>query len=257
MASSQLNSAVRRLQQQLRQAEQQERRRLQAINDYNRKVQQHNRQVVQAVNDYNRRAADHNRRAAQQVSSHNQNVVAYNRQVDASHQQAIAALNAARRTVRYTPQEDELVSRVRDAVEALPVGRACDVFLSYARIDGAAVAEELREALESLGVSVWFDEAEMKPGQSMARQMDLGLAKARSGVVLLTPAYITGRFWTERELGVLLHKNTVIPVLHAVTFGDVSYSGMLGDLVGFTTTADDVATIAAKIAGAVLPEQAA
>jgi len=63
--------------------------------------------------------------------------------------------------------------------------------------------------------------------------MDAGLRKARSGIALLTPAYLAGRFWTERELGVLLSKETLIPVLHNVTFEDVrQYSGILPDLAG-------------------------
>jgi hypothetical protein len=135
----------------------------------------------------------------------------------------------------------------------LPPRVTIEVFLSYAEIDGAETAAALRGALEGLDVSVWFDEVAIQPGKSMSRQMDMGLAKARSGVVVLTPAYITGRFWTHRELGALLHKSTVIPVLHAVTFEDVStFSGILGDLAGFTTAKDDVETIAAKIAAAVM-----
>src|SRR5215207_4944625 len=75
---------------------------------------------------------------------------------------------------------------------------------------------------------------------------------ARAGVALLTPAYLAGRFWTERELGALLHKETLIPVLHGVTFADVAeYSGIFPDLAGFTTELDAVPEIAAKIAGAV------
>jgi hypothetical protein len=83
--------------------------------------------------------------------------------------------------------------------------------------------------------------------------MDQGLQKARAGIVLLTPAYIAGRFWTERELGALLHKDTLIPVLHGVTFNEVSeYSGILPDLAGFETSRDPVDVIAEKIAAAVV-----
>lgn len=64
--------------------------------------------------------------------------------------------------------------------------------------------------------------------------MDRGLQRARAGVVLLTPANVAGRFWTERELGALLHKALLIPVLHNVTFAEVAeYSGILPDLAGF------------------------
>jgi hypothetical protein len=92
-------------------------------------------------------------------------------------------------------------------------------------------------------------------GKSQALQMDKGLQKARAGIALLTPAYLVGRFWTERELGALLHKETLIPVLHGVTFDEVAeYSGILPDLAGFETARDSVEVIAQKIAAAVLRE---
>jgi len=85
--------------------------------------------------------------------------------------------------------------------------------------------------------------------------MDAGLRKARAGIALLTPGYLTGRFWTERELGALLCKETLIPVLHNVTFEDVRrYSGILPDLAGFTTVKDTVPEIAEKIAAAILAD---
>jgi hypothetical protein len=83
--------------------------------------------------------------------------------------------------------------------------------------------------------------------------MDQGLQKARAGIVLLTPAYLVGRFWTERELGALLHKETLVPVLHGVTFAEVAaYSGILPDLAGFETSRDSTEVIAQKVAAAVL-----
>lgn len=64
---------------------------------------------------------------------------------------------------------------------------------------------------------------------------------------------MVGRFWTERELGALLHKETLIPVLHGVTFNEVAqYSGILPDLAGFETSRDSVEVIAEKIAAAVV-----
>lgn len=51
----------------------------------------------------------------------------------------------------------------------------------------------------------------------------------------------------------MLSKETLIPVLHNVTFEDVKhYSGILPDLAGFTTAQDSIADIAKKIAAAVL-----
>ncbi|MFD5824301.1 toll/interleukin-1 receptor domain-containing protein [Lentzea sp. NPDC060358] len=212
----------------------------QAVAQEARRIDQQNQR---AVADYNRKVASHNRAAEQ----HNKKVVAdINRSLQA---------RSTRPTVRYTVHERQLVDRVHEAVAGLD-NREYDAFLSYARIDGAEVATELRENLAEFGVSVWFDEVAIIPGKSLALQMDQGLRRAKSGIALLTPAYLTGRFWTQRELGALLHKNTLIPVLHNVTFKDVAeYSGILPDLAGFTTENDSVRDIAVKIASAILPDE--
>lgn len=208
-----------------------ERQQQRAIDDHNRKVDQHNRKV----------AADYNREVGK-VNAHNQAVVAdLNRQ-----------LRAATSGPRYTVTEQTLADRIQEAV-ALQDDREWDTFLSYARIDGGTIGEALRQHLERLGVSVWFDEIAVQPGKSQALQMDKGLQKARAGIVLLTPAYLVGRFWTERELGALLAKETLIPVLHGVTFDEVKeYSGILPDLAGFETSRDSLDVIAEKIAAAVM-----
>jgi hypothetical protein len=64
-----------------------------------------------------------------------------------------------------------------------------------------------------------------------------GVARSRIGVVLITPAFLEGRYWTERELGALISsRRRVIPILDGVTFDDLArYSPLLADLVGLTT----------------------
>src|SRR5207245_642721 len=111
----------------------------------------------------------------------------------------------SRSRITYTTEERHLADRVQEAISFQDT-REYDVFLSYARIDGSHTAQQLRANLEDLGVSVWFDEVAIHPGKSQALQMDQGLRRAQAGVVLLTAAYLAGRFWTERELGALLHK---------------------------------------------------
>ena len=172
--------------------------------------------------------------------------------VDARNKTVIAESDSTAQHHAYSPEEDQLAERVAEAIAAHD-DREWDIFLSYAQIDGAQMGRELCAHLQRLGVRVWFDEVVLQPGVSQARQMDRGLAKAHCGVALLTPAYIAGRFWTERELGALLGKSTLIPVLNDVTFNQVrEYSGILPDLVGFETAKHSVAEIADKIADAVL-----
>jgi hypothetical protein len=262
MARFDANKFNRELRAAQRRAEAEHKRQVDA---YNRKVEQHNKKVI---SDYNRevdrvnrenqrRVDEHNRKADQ----HNKRVIAdYNRdanRVNAYNKAAIDDLNRRLRSAssgpRFTVTEQALADRVQLATPSRDE-REWDAFLSYAVIDGADVADELRRHLEALGTSVWFAPLVIKPGQSQALQMDKGLQKARAGVALLTPAYLVGRFWTERELGALLHKETLIPVLHGVSFAQVAeYSGILPDLAGFETARDSVEVIAQKIAAALSP----
>ncbi|GMA18861.1 TIR domain-containing protein [Arsenicicoccus piscis] len=236
-----------------------------AERELQREVDRVNRANKKAVDDYNRKAAEHNRREADRVNrenkkavdDYNRRVAQHNRAADRHNQKVVDEINRrlatapATRTVTYQPVERELVERVHGAID-FDDGREYDVFLSYARIDGEDTAKALATALEARGVNVWFDTVAIQPGKSQSLQMDAGLRKARAGIAVLTAAYVAGRFWTQRELGALLNKPTLIPVLHGVTFDDVKeYSGILPDLAGFTTDQDDIDTIADKIAPAV------
>lgn len=233
---SDLRNAQRKVQQEIK-------REVDRVNSHNKRV----------VDDYNRKVEAHNRKV---IASRTAQISSYNRRADVHNKQVINEINRRLRSVsnpvHYTDSERALADRVYKAVGGLDP-REYDSFLSYAKIDGSAVAGQLRDALETLGVAVWFDEIAIIPGRSQSLQMDAGLRKARTGIALLTPAYLVGRFWTERELGALLSKSTLIPVLHGVTFDEVKqYSGILPDLAGFTTERDSVTVIAEKIAAAVV-----
>jgi len=260
MATFNVNEFNRKMREAQRKAEQQLKREIdrvnrankRAVDEYNRKAEAHNKKVIA---DYNRKAEAHNKKV---IADYNSRVRDHNRKADAHNKRVIEDINRQLRSatsgVRYTEPERLLADRVHQASRQLDA-REYDTFLSYARIDGAEVATALRDSLEELGVAVWFDEVAIVPGRSQSLQMDAGLRKARSGIALLTPAYLAGRFWTERELGALLSKETLIPVLHNVTFDDVKqYSGILPDLAGFTTAQDGIFDIAQKIAAAVLFE---
>lgn len=243
MAKFNPNELKRKVREAQRKLEQQVKREVDRVNRANKKI----------IDDHNRKVDVHNRKV---ISDHNSSIRQHNQKAQAHNRKVIADLNRQLRTtsgpVRYSDSERQLADRVHETVSLLDP-REYDSFLSYARIDGAEVASKLRDELENLGVAVWFDEVAIIPGRSQSLQMDAGLRKARSGITVLTPAYLTGRFWTERELGALLNKSTLIPVLHNVTFDDVKqYSGILPDLAGFTTQHDSVEDIAKKIAAAVL-----
>lgn len=227
-----------------------------AQRELQREVDRVNRENKRRVDAYNRKVEAQNKREIDRVNRENKRRVdAHNREAERHNKKVVDDLNrrlqAGNGSVVYRPAEQALVERVHDAID-FDDGKEYDVFVSYARIDGEDTAKALVAALEDRDVTVWFDTVSIQPGKSQSLQMDAGLRKAAAGIVVLTPAYLAGRFWTQRELGALLHKSTLIPVLHGVTFDDVrEYSGILPDLAGFTTKDDSIDSIADKVVPAV------
>lgn len=114
----------------------------------------------------------------------------------------------------YTPPERSFLDHVRAVVDD-DVERERDVFLCHAWADRNGPAADLYEALNDLGVDVWFSERDVVLGKSLARELDAGLRVSRVGIVLVTPnmlvALRSGGFG-DRELGALLATDRVIPV---------------------------------------------
>ena len=146
------------------------------------------------------------------------------------------------------PSEAALLHAARLQVAADPVQREHDVFLSHASPD-LATAQELHAALVEFGAEVWLDDFSIKLGRNIVREIDLGIASSRVGVVLVTPAVVAGRYWVEQEFSALLNsKDQVIPVLHNVEWGDLQkYSPLLGLKKGLSTADRTIIEIAEMI----------
>ena len=162
----------------------------------------------------------------------------------------LPALNAA--PLRSVP------SLVRDPANDLaptdeaPDGRTFDVFISHASEDKDEVVRPLAEALREGGLSVWFDEFELRIGDSLRRKIDRGLASSRFGIVVLSQAFF-GRGWPEYELDGLVTRavsgeQVLLPIWHNVTKREViGYSPSLADRLARSTATHTVEDIAAEI----------
>lgn len=99
-----------------------------------------------------------------------------------------------------------------------------DVFISHAFEDKKAYVHDLAKELDSLGVSVWYDSYELKPGDSMLSRINDGLQESHYGVVVLSEAFFNPeKKWTHRELAAIMAKtvgdrNAIIPVWHNIGF---------------------------------------
>lgn len=95
-------------------------------------------------------------------------------------------------------------------------------------------------------------------GQPFLREIDRGLAKSRTGIVLVTPALlkrVDGGGVSDKELSALLARNLLIPVIHGTTYEELrDVSPLLGSRNGLDTADDSMAVVAAKIAELVAVE---
>ncbi len=112
-------------------------------------------------------------------------------------------------------------------------GRQWDAFICHAGEDKAFV-RPLAEALNKRGLKVWFDELELKIGDSLRRRIDEGLRSCRYGIVILSHDFFA-KEWPQWELDGLVArqmegKKIILPVWHNVTSEDVRrYSPSLSD----------------------------
>lgn len=130
--------------------------------------------------------------------------------------------------------------------------REYDVFISHASEDKDEVVRPLALALRAAGLSVWYDEFELRIGDSLRRKIDKGLATSRFGVIVMSDIFFE-KGWPNYELdGLVTRANTgeqvLLPIWHNVTKKQViQYSPSLADKLARSTATHTVEEIATEI----------
>ena len=143
------------------------------------------------------------------------------------------------------PLHDEMAAPVAD-------DREFDIFISHASEDKDEVARPLAAALQSGGLRVWYDEFELKIGDSLRRKIDKGLASSRFGVVVLSKSFFA-KGWPNYELDGLVTRavtgeQVILPIWHDITKQElIRYSPSLADKVARSTGTHTVEEIASEI----------
>jgi len=147
----------------------------------------------------------------------------------------------------------------RPPQQVADTGEVWDVFISHASEDKADIARPLRDALDALGVRVWFDAFEMGIGDSLRRKIDQGLARSAFGVVILSASFFA-KGWPQYELDGIVTRSVageqnLLPIWHRITREEVmAQSPSLADKVARSTADRTVAEIADEIARRVRPD---
>lgn len=141
-----------------------------------------------------------------------------------------------------------------DDVDDIP--REHDVFISHASEDKDAIVRPLANALREAGLNVWYDEFELRIGDSLRRKIDAGLANSRFGVVVLSHAFFA-KNWTQYELDGLVTREmtgeqVILPLWHNITRNElVKISPSLADKLARSTSEYTIQQIADEIASVI------
>ena len=130
--------------------------------------------------------------------------------------------------------------------------REFDVFISHASEDKDKVARPMAQALQEAGLRVWFDEFELRIGDSLRQRIDQGLVRSRFGLIVMSKAFFS-KGWTNYELDGLVTRavsgeQVLLPIWHNVTKAEViKYSPSLADRLARSTAIHTIEEIAAEI----------
>jgi hypothetical protein len=161
----------------------------------------------------------------------------------------------------YSRDLDRQLASQRYGFSQIPVARLVsaepekqfDLFISHASEDKEEFVRPLAEALQALGVDVWYDEFQLKVGDSLRRSIDKGLANSRFGVVVLSSAFFE-KNWPQYELDGMVAREmngvkVILPIWHRVTKDEVMrYSPTLADRVALNSSIKSIREIAGELA---------
>jgi len=132
-----------------------------------------------------------------------------------------------------------------------------DVFISHATEDKESIVRPLANYLKEKGLKVWYDEFELKIGDSLRRKIDLGISRSLFGIVVLSKSFFS-KNWTNYELDGLVTKSItgeqiLLPIWHDITKNElISYSPSLADKVARSTGTSTIEEIGSEICELIL-----
>jgi hypothetical protein len=146
----------------------------------------------------------------------------------------------------------ESVAAINHAEDEL-IPKQWDVFISHAHEDKDEIVRPLAHVLQKLGLRVWFDEFELRIGDSLRRKIDQGIAGSAFGVVVLSSSFFA-KNWTQYELDGLVTRSVdgsqvLLPLWHKLTKAEViAQSPSLADKLARSTADNTLEEIAVEIA---------
>jgi len=119
-----------------------------------------------------------------------------------------------------------------------------DVFISHASEDKNDFVKPLAKKLSDRGIKVWYDEFELKLGDSLSESIDKGLINSNYGLLILSKSFLL-KEWTDYELRSLLTKEiggekVILPIWHNISKDELkAHSLYLADKFALSSTMEE------------------
>jgi len=139
----------------------------------------------------------------------------------------------------------QLTSNPSSSTRVPDSNKKFNFFISHASEDKNDFVRELANALQIAGFTVWFDEFELKIGDSLRKKIDQGLINSDYGLVIISPDFIQ-KGWTEYELNGMTAleingRKVILPIWHKVSKDEVlRFSPSLADKLALNTSIHSV-----------------
>lgn len=128
-----------------------------------------------------------------------------------------------------------------------------DVFICHASEDKVGFVDALARGLRDAGVKVWYDDFVLEWGDTLRGAIDKGLTSSSFGIVVLSPAFLKRKKWTEHELDGLFARErsgnkVILPIWHNIQREDLlGYSASFADRLAKDSAKDSVEGIVVEL----------
>ena len=145
-----------------------------------------------------------------------------------------------------------LAKRQFEQSEEEPDEIGYDAFISHASEDKQEFVKPLAEKLSGLGLKIWYDEFELKVGDSLRGSIDRGLVNSKYGIVVLSK-YFFLKNWPQYELNGLTareidSRKVILPIWYGIIKRDIlKYSPSLADKIAIDSSKKTIAEIATEL----------
>jgi len=135
-----------------------------------------------------------------------------------------------------------------------------DLFISHASQDKAEFVQPLAYRLRKIGIKIWYDEFNIKAGDSLKESIENGIQHSKYGIVILSENFFK-KEWTKLELNALFSKETIysektiIPIWLDISKKEIfEHSPFMADKLAITASRNsDIGYVAEQILETIFP----